>query len=115
MVWEKAKYSTIVQNPSRRGCPVYQKKLMWNYSFTNGRYCICAKHSNDSVSSTKIKTTVSPVFFNFNVRIYLFKKTNHNFTYLAVILLLIIMSFVYKPQQCTQISQKNVVKSYYDA
>jgi hypothetical protein len=68
---------------SRRGCPVYQKKLMWNYSFTNGRYCVCAKHSNDSVSSTKIKTIVPPVFFNFNVSYLPFQETNHNFTYLG--------------------------------
>jgi hypothetical protein len=61
MVWEKLNIPPLSKSFPQRMSRL-SKKLMWNYSFTNGRYCICAKHSNDSVSSTKIKTTVSPVF-----------------------------------------------------
>ena len=118
VVWEKLNILPLSKILPIEDVPVYQK-LMWGIiPLLSVLIAFVLNIQMILYQALKLKPASSPVFFNFKVSYTAFSRRLIIILHVwAVILLLIIASFVYKLylNNATQISPKNVVRSYYDA
>ncbi|SEF46121.1 hypothetical protein SAMN04488130_101172 [Flavobacterium urumqiense] len=118
VVWEKLNILPLSKILPMEDVPVYQK-LMWGIiPLLSVLIAFVLNIQMILYQALKLKPASSPVFFNFKVSYTAFSRRLIIILHVwAVILLLIIASFVYKLylNNATQISPKNVVRSYYDA
>jgi hypothetical protein len=118
MVWEKLNIPPLSKILPMEDVPLYQK-LMWGIiPLLTVLIAFVLNIQMSFYQALKSKTTTPPVLYNFNVAYTTFSRKLITILHIwAVIILLIIMSFIYKLylNNATQISPKNVIKSYYDA
>jgi hypothetical protein len=118
MVWEKLNIPPLSKVLPKEDVPIYQK-IMW--SIIPLSTVIIAFILNIQMilyQALKFNIPTKPDYFNFGVPYNLFSRKLITVLHIwGIVLLVIIMSFVYKLyiDNASQITPKNVVKAYYDA
>jgi len=118
MVWEKLNIPPLSKILPKDDVPLYQK-LMWGIiPLLTVLIAFVLNIQIIVYQALKLKTIPHPDFFNFAVSYTKFSKKLITILHLWTLLIVCIISvFIYRLyiQNATQISPKNVVKSYFDA